>query len=188
MRKDCWSKLGGQGKGTKDCKTLVRQQIYHTAQGKGSPSKKVKCFKCGGMGHIPKVCRSVARLDVAFAKRASSNERVEEVVTGLFPTGLERHSELKSSFECHERTTLRLLHAIGNRRISTILVDNGAAAGALQLVSSSSLRSGAEVPESCEWWQEGVEVDCHWSTCQGFEGSWGPSTEFARDSEHQQLE
>ena len=98
MKKDCFlSELGGKGKGAKDGTTLVKQQSTQNTQQKGDPSKKVKSFKCGGVGHIAEDSRLVTQLGAGLAKPASSSERVEEVVAGLFLTRLEKHPELKSS-------------------------------------------------------------------------------------------
>ena len=98
----------------------------------GDPSKKVKSFKCGGVGHIAEDSRLVTQLGAGLAKPASHSERVEEVVAGLFLTRLEKHPELKSSLSSMSGLLVRPLRASGNRRMSTIGVDSVAAARVLQ--------------------------------------------------------
>ena len=106
MKMDCWSKPRNQvRKGT----------------GKCDPGKKVRVSQ----GHYAKDCRSAAQLDAEPAKQVPSTERVEEAVTGLFLTGLEKNPELKS------RLTAMSGQLVGPAR-------------------ASGIPTGAELSESCE--------------------------------------
>ena len=90
----------------------MKQPSNHDAHGKRDPSK----IKCGGLEH-----------------QASSSERVEEVVSGLFLflTGLEEKPELKSSLGAMSGKLVRRLRGGGWRRQLSTGVDSGAAATVL---------------------------------------------------------
>ena len=68
----------------------MKQPSTQNAPGKGDKSKNVAGYKCGGMGHIAKNCRSVAQLDVDVETQGSSSERVDGVGGRLFLTELDR--------------------------------------------------------------------------------------------------